>query len=359
MEISSPGEVVKIVDQFLMLVYESAEYHSLGEVRSVLQEASRILIAARRRLKIVADRYVVGVVGLTNVGKSTLLNALMGAELAPRRNGPCTAAPIELVYGEKLRVTVYYRNSLTRPSWSCENIEAVHQRLALMSDEEGEVAGREVRKVSVEASLPLLGNGLVIADTPGFGAAQAGEADGAHEAALKGYLKDEVSQVFWVVLADQGIGKREKSFCDTFFAEICDDVVVTGSEDWESRDRERFRRRYADVFSGRRPQFHFVSGLKGAEARRAQDAESLEKAGIPMLEARIRELVNPAGRLAAVKEGIIRLAEDLHYWLKQFRDNQQRPLSTWWRPDSWSRWRACQPKNPLKQQLMAHLGTFQ
>ena len=77
-----------------------------------------------------------------------------------------------------------------------------------------------------------------------------------------------------MVLADEGIGEREMSFCDAFFAEVCDDVVVTGSEDWEPHDRDRFRRRYADSFGARMPRFHFVSGLKGGEARRTHDAQA-------------------------------------------------------------------------------------
>lgn len=75
-----------------------------------------------------------------------------------------------------------------------------------------------------------------------------------------------------------------------------------------------------------------------------------------MLEARIRELTDSVGRMKSLEVGLVQLAEDLRYWLEQFRDSQQRRLSAWWRPDSWSRWRACVPESPLKQQLMAQLG---
>jgi GTP-binding protein EngB required for normal cell division len=353
---TASDDLMTIVDEFLMLVSESAKYHSHEEVKAILREAGRVLVAARRRLAVAAQSYVVGVVGLTNVGKSTLLNALFGAELAPRRNGPCTAAPIEFAHGEELRVTAYFRNALTRPSWRCASVDAIHQRLASLADDSGDAASRDLRKVFVEAPIPLLCNGLIIADTPGFGAAQVGDAAGSHETALKSYLKNEIAQVFWVVLAEQGIGKREMSFCDAFFAEVCDDIVVTGSEDWEPNDRERFRHRYADSFGSRMPSFHFVSGQRGGEARRANDPVALEAAGIPMLEARIRGLTDSAGRMKSVKDGLVQLAEDLRYWLEHFPDGQQRRLPTWWRPDSWSRWRCCLSGNPLKEQLMAQLG---
>ena len=156
----------------------------MEEVRATLREASRLLVAAHRRLETAADRYVVGVVGLTNVGKSTLLNALFGVELAPHRNGPCTAAPIEFVHGEEHRVTAYFHTSLTRPSWPCTDVEAVHQRLASLADDSGDSASRELRKVLVEAHLAP-GQRLGHCRYARFCVAQVGDAAGSHEDALR------------------------------------------------------------------------------------------------------------------------------------------------------------------------------
>ena len=358
MDNNQQNELAKIVDELLMLVRESADFQADDDVRSVLLEASRAIVTVRRRLAIVSHRYVVAVVGLTNVGKSTLLNALFGAELAPRRNGPCTAAPIEFAYGDSLRVTVYQR-SLTRPTWRCTDVEAVHDRLAAVADDASDLASREIRKVVVESPIPLLTNGLVIADTPGFGAAQSAGAAGSHEAALKKYLQNDVSQVFWVVLAEQGIGKREKSFHDAFFGEVCDDIVVTGCDDWEAHDKERFRRRFADAFQSRMPRFHFVSGLQGMRARQASDSAGLEAAGITLLETRIRELSDCAGRITAIQDALLQLATDLRCWLSDYRDARRGRLKSWWRPDSWSRWSACMPESAIKRRLTTLLESNQ
>ena len=273
-----------VVDELLMLIVESAEYQRHDDIKRILSEAQEILVAVRHRLHVAVDRYVVGVVGLSNVGKSTLLNALLGSELAPRRNGPCTAAPIEFTYGKMLQLTAYYHHGLRRPQWLCENVEAIHRRLAALADDSGTEASQSIRKVEVQVPSALLKGGLVVADTPGFGAAQLNGAQGTHEQALQQYLQHEISQVFWVVLAEQGIGKREISFYDQFFADICDDVVVTGCEDWGQEDRDRFRRRFAECFGQRMPAFHFVSGLEGLKARQTNDQLRLEAAGIPLLE---------------------------------------------------------------------------
>ncbi len=341
-----------LVDELLMLFTEAAEFHEHHpEPRTVLREAVKVLGGVRSRMRRSARRHVVAVVGLTNVGKSTLLNALLGGELAPRRNGPCTAAPIEFTFGPALRVVVQYEQNLHRPSWECSDVEAIHRCLEGLADESNGKPDRRVRKAIVQVPHRLLADGLVIADTPGFGAALSADGESPHDEMIKQYLARDVTQVFWVVLADQGISKREKSFHDQFFSEICDDVVVTGCEDWDTRDRDRFRRRFTEVFGQRLPRFHFVSGLRGLEARRTGDASGLETAGITLLQKRICEMATPAGRRRAIDESLNQLTEDVGYWLKEYRDERDLPLQKWWRDDSWGRWLLTSPGDDLKRKL--------
>ncbi|NLE38861.1 MAG: hypothetical protein GX621_12625 [Pirellulaceae bacterium] len=332
------SSTLAIVEETLMLVAETGEYHGHADMRAVMQEACRALASMRRRMLMSSDRHVVAAVGLTNVGKSTLLNALLGGDLAPRRNGPCTAAPIEFAFGETISVAAHLQRGLARPRWNCSSTEEIHQHLTELGDPNGDYANRGVRRVIVTLPHDLLANSLVISDTPGFGAVQTDGLESSHEESLKRYLRNEVSQVFWVVLADQGIGGREKKFHDEFFAEVCNDVVVTGCEDWDPDDRARFRRRFMKSFASRLPGFHFVSGLKGLEARRAEDTQGLESAGITALETRIRELSDSTGRQEAVRDQLLQLAADIADWMTEFRDDKGFPLRKWWRPDSWVRW---------------------
>jgi hypothetical protein len=205
-------------------------------------------------------------------------------------------------------------------------------------------------------SLPnsLLASGLVIADTPGFGAAQSDLLHGSHEEALIDYLRN-VSQVFWVVLAEQGIGSREKHFHDTFFSHVCDDLIVTGCDDWEPDDCARFRKRFADALASRLVRFHFVSGKKGAEARTANDDGGLEKAGITSLTKRLQELADPVGREAVVQTELDQLARDIAWWFSEYRDRRGRPVPHWWRPDSWYRFAAFATGDPFAGSLKQNL----
>ena len=349
-----PDDLQSILDELLMLLVESGEFHRTPQVVEVFGEAKDMLLSMRRRLIAATKQYVVAVVGLTNVGKSTLLNAVFGQELAPRRNGPCTAAPIEFMYGDTLSVTAYHFRSMTRPTWNCTNVEDVHERLSALADDSGAERSRNIQRVVVQAPLPLLEQGLIIADTPGFGAAQLDGAEGSHEESLRKYLTNSVSQVFWVVLAEQGIGKREKDFHDKMFGQVCDDVIVTGCDDWESTDCDRFQQRFSQSFN-RMPRFHFASGLRGLKARRSGDDEMLYEAGIKAIEGRIQQLADVSGRFESIRGSMLALAEDLAFWLSGYSSGNDSDFKTWWRPDSWGRWMAKQENNDFKQHLTAVL----
>lgn len=347
-------QLALVVDEFLMLVQESADYQRDEAVTKILNEARQSLFAIRSRLERAVHGYVVAFVGLSNVGKSTLLNALIGGELAPRRNGPCTAAPIEFTHGHDYQVTAYYRDQLRRPTWPCDGVEAVHDRLAALADDPGAEAARSIQKVVVAAPHPLLAGGLVIADTPGFGAAQTTDALGSHEESLRNYLRQDVTQVFWVVLAEQSIGKREKEFHKQFFADICDDVLVTGSEDWSPEERKRFQRR--NCFGDRMLTFHFVSGKEGSIARSLNDLKALEDAGIVALERRLKVLAEPSGRNAAIQAALLQLADDAAYWMRELLNGHGTGISCVWRPDSWDRWVSCSPDDDLVRRLSQALA---
>lgn len=324
-----------LLDQLLLLVTDTESFHAAqGErggrdqtaraVSAVLAEFRSMVNGIRNRVIAASQQYVVAFVGEGNVGKSTLLNRLFDADLAPRRNGPCTACPVEFLFGEAYTLSVEYFQSLRKPIYNCECSEDIHSRLTELADSNGAQSSESIRRVSVTAPLAVLRyNGLVIADTPGFGAAQTDGAEGSHEEALRRYLEKDVAQVFWVVLAEQGITKREIEFHKSLFRTRCQDVVVTGSEDYDATDRDRFRKRFTPLFDSIPPMFHFVSGKTGL--------------GIDELAKRITTL---DGRLGAATDQLANLAQDLREWVTQYRSNHPYLRLTFWNPATWANW-AC------------------
>jgi len=331
------ADLSELLAQTILFLQESADFQ-LPPVRDVLHLVRHQVIRLYRRVTRARGRYVVALVGLSNVGKSTLLNSLLGCDLAPRRNGPCTPVPIEFAAGVHGQVTVLVEEDF-RPHRRCfaamDDLRLFLETLisgAPLSD------NRPVSRVVVELGHPLLQQGLVLADTPGFGAAESESSDGPHEQRVKAYLRNEVSQVFWVVRGYQGIGHRERVVYDQLFAELCDDVIVTGGEDWDASDRVRFQGRYRALFQERLPTFHFVGRSRSDEVGVVAD--------------RIRSLQPPEARIAQSVTALKQLARDLSEWIS---GHHSMPAldSGIWRPDSWARLCRAPACDGLRDELLA------
>ncbi len=340
------------IDELLMLLIETADYFRNDlQLSPLYQDIERNVLTLRRQMKICNRRYVVGLVGMTNVGKSTLLNAMFGAEIAPRRNGPCTAVPVEFEYADELVVQVYFHSKLGRPTWECETMNQVHERLSSLADDSGAEKSEMIKRIVVKCPNVLLKTGLVLGDTPGFGAAQLAAAAGSHEQSLKNYLHASVSRVFWVVMADQGIGATEKRFHDDFFADICNDIVVTGCEDWNDEDKKRFRKKYQTILQKPLLKFHFVSGRQGMLAREKNDCALYKQSGVEALEHEFALLGQEDNRLEILNRRLLDVCGDFVFWINDYVQTNRRPFNGWWRKDSWYRWQDAAPDDPFKKQI--------
>ena len=293
------------------------------EMLAGYREAEKLAISIHHRSNIGQNRYVVAVVGLGNVGKSTLLNAIFGVDLAPKRNGPCTCLPIEFQRTEGSDFAIEALTDTTRfrrPKTRHPTAEAAQKRLQELADEGGEKVGvfdKVIVKVPLPFASPLLDRGVVIADTPGFGATGANGQGARHETLLSDYLTREVSQVFWVVRAMQGIGKADKVFWSTVLQDRCHDLVVTAAEDFDDRDKSRFRtRNVLEILGG--PiglRTHFLSGRDGWKARVEQNAQGLQSSGIAALVVRLSDFGDPKTRGELLNSEFAALMEDFTEWL--------------------------------------------
>jgi len=337
------ARLLPLIDGLLLLVSDSERYHAATANHTATHESIRAILgqyrlavnSIRNRVVAASNRYVVAFVGAGNVGKSTLLNRLLGADLAPRRNGPCTACPVEFLYGEQPTVAVEYFQSLKKPFYQCDTIDEVRARITDLADSDGGQSSESIRRVSVTVPLDLLrNNGLIIADTPGFGAAQTDGAEGSHQDALKRYLERDVAEILWIVLAEQGITKREVDFYKNVFGSLCHDVIVTGSENYSDGDQTRFRKHFSRFFDSIPPAFHFVSGRTGMGV----DDFSLRIASID-------------ARLGSAEDTLANISRDLRAWLLQYRATNPHPRFTFWSPSTWAHWSRQFDCNALTQIL--------
>jgi hypothetical protein len=110
------------------------------------------------------------VVGEFSKGKSTLLNALLGEEIQPVRDIPCSGNVTILKYGSQRRVICRYKNGREE-----EISPAQYQEKASISEEAAygsyadEIAQSEIAEIVFEhPELELCRNGVEIIDSPGL-----------------------------------------------------------------------------------------------------------------------------------------------------------------------------------------------
>ncbi|WP_022900682.1 dynamin family protein [Humibacter albus] len=121
--------------------------------------------AATRRLlrRLAEDRFTIAVVGQHSRGKTTLVNALLGAEFLPTGILPMTSVITLVRYGSEPRAVYFRRGSDVALHTSIADVPA------LVARESARRAELEVVRVELEVPADLLRLGLTFVDTPGVG----------------------------------------------------------------------------------------------------------------------------------------------------------------------------------------------
>jgi uncharacterized tellurite resistance protein B-like protein/tRNA U34 5-carboxymethylaminomethyl modifying GTPase MnmE/TrmE len=117
-----------------------------------------------------SQRFRVAVVGEFSKGKSTLLNALLGEEIQPVRDIPCSGTVTVLKYGPQQRVICKYKDG-REEEISPEQYQdkAAISEEAALGDVGDELINSELQEIIFEhPNLELCCNGVEIIDTPGL-----------------------------------------------------------------------------------------------------------------------------------------------------------------------------------------------
>jgi GTP-binding protein EngB required for normal cell division len=121
------------------------------------------------RSRLGAGRLHLAVLGQFNRGKSTFINAMIGLRVLPTSVLPVTAVPTIISYNPQISCTVRFLNK--KPDLVVrQSIERISETLVKYVAEENNPKNQLcVREVEVTCPAPLLENGTVLIDTPGFG----------------------------------------------------------------------------------------------------------------------------------------------------------------------------------------------
>ena len=166
---------------------------------------------------------------------------------------------------------------------------------------------------------PILRDGLVIADTPGFGAAEA--SGGAEHGDRLAYYLPEADYVFWVIKSLQGVTRVEKEFYDKFLADRCRDIVVNCFDAFGDAEKDEFVR-VNEKALGVRFAWHFVDAKSALRGRTRGCDDLVSDSGLSEFEDALRTLTPTPARRARIESDLIKLFGDIARYRKRSRDPQ-------------------------------------
>lgn len=136
----------------------------LEDIAAQYTEGEKFCPTIRSYAELISSQlYRVAVIGEFKRGKSSLINALIGASVLPTDVIPLTAAITRLTYGTERMIIVHYKNGQSEEKTLDELID-----YATKYDRQRELTAESVREIEVRYPSVLCKNHIEILDTPGL-----------------------------------------------------------------------------------------------------------------------------------------------------------------------------------------------
>jgi len=255
-----------------------------GALRSPSPAAAKISGRLHQLASRLAEQQLhLAVLGQFKRGKSTLLNALLGAPVLPVAVTPLTAIPTFIGAGETYHLRTV-RLSGESEELPAVNAEALHALLEAHVTEAHNPNNRlGLARVEVSAPSPLLRRGVTLIDTPGVGSTFQ------HNTETAEAILPECDAAIFVVSLDPPITATELEYLSHIRATAPRIILVVNKIDVvDEVDRKSgvdFLRRVAGDTAGLREAPLFcVSARTALRAKIAGDQEALKASGLPELE---------------------------------------------------------------------------
>ncbi|MFN2607168.1 MAG: dynamin family protein [Acidimicrobiales bacterium] len=260
--------------------------------------------AARMADRLAHGRFHVSVLGEFKRGKSTLINALVGADVLPTGVLPLTAVATEVAFGDPGATVVHLDGS--------ERAIGLDQMPDFVTEGSNPNNEKQVARVEVRVRAALLEPGLVLVDTPGIGSIYRHNTDVARRAVV------DADGAILVFSADAPLSQHERELlaevgerqAPTFFLLNKADHLAPG----ELYDVRRF---VSDVMAaelGRKERVWCVAArpaLAAARAGQPPGPEAGELGGFLAALDRFVERDLVEARLATARREVARLGRDL------------------------------------------------
>ncbi|HUJ11887.1 MAG TPA: dynamin family protein [Verrucomicrobiae bacterium] len=266
------------------------------------------LDALQERLR--EERCHLAVLGQFKRGKSTLINALLGAPVLPAAVVPLTSIPTFLHGGEQLTARVVFETNKPNERFAGPDADALVEFLEKFVTEEANPHNRlGVQQVEVTYPATVLRQGLALIDTPGIGSTFRHNT----EATLN--FLPQCDAALFVVSADPPVTEVEIEFLKHVRSKLARVFFILNKVDYLDADErvtavaflQRMLREQAGFES---PVIFCASARQGLNARQDQDAAGWQRSGMAEIEHRIVEfLLNE--KTDVLNHAIARQAHDI------------------------------------------------
>src|SRR5580658_1951380 len=281
-------------------------------------DAKQVAADARSVAERVSEgRFYVACIGQFQRGKSSVLNALVGASVLPTGVVPVTTVPTIVRYGSHAAARVRFEASAG--GWTDIPVNTVDE---YVSEEKNPENAKHVAALEIFVPSPLLATGMCFVDTPGLGSVFTG-----NTAATQAFIP-HIDAALVVIGADPPLAGEELVLVAAVARHVQDLIIALNKAD-RTTDTERaaavaFARQQLE----KRLRQQFAGPLFEISA-----AEQLEHRGTgrdwSKLVASLNHLVESSGRRmiqAACDRAVERISEQLLVIITEEREALQRPI---------------------------------
>ncbi|HDL18878.1 MAG TPA: hypothetical protein ENH29_07475 [Bacteroidetes bacterium] len=226
------------------------------------------------------EKFRLVVLGQFKRGKSTFINALLGAQVLPTDVIPVTAVITEILFGSTPAATLYFCEGEPRTI-------AIDDLNRYITESENPANKKNVDKVEIRYPAPILKKGLILVDTPGVGSIHE------HNSRLTQEYIPQVDVAIFLFSADPPLTELEKKFLQTISPLVPYIEFVLNKKDYLSTDNLnrvlRFNQQVLEAVLGIEPEISAISALRGLKAKLAAKTE--QNSGLPQLQKKLDELL--------------------------------------------------------------------